>query len=155
MWTACWVTWYQSKEIFGMKTKAGKKKKKKEKREERRRKGIKARLEHCEKQKRGDVLKAIYNRKIFFFFFFTAWTEWGGSCQRNCKSWWRWQKKEKDLKPLQNAKTRRTPWEQKFELLLCELHRTQVALSSSIHRSAQVLTMEAEQEKWINSPHCD
>ena len=45
-------------------------------------------------------------------------------------------KKEKDLKPLQNTKTRRTTREQKFKRLVRELHRTQVALSSSTHRSA-------------------
>lgn len=35
--------------------------------------------------------------------------------------------KKKDLKPLQNTKTRRKSWEQKFKLILYELHRTEVA----------------------------
>lgn len=142
IWTAYWVIWCHCKETFGMKTK------RKKKGGEMRRKGKKRDLSKVrmlwKAEQRGDVLKVVYNRKIFYNL-----NRMVRKLPKKLQKMVTMTKRKRErFKASSNTKTRRTTWERKFKLVLYKLHGTKVAafFLLSIYQ-CKFWQWEAEQKK--------
>lgn len=84
IWTAYWVIWCHCKETFGMKTKW-----KKKRNEKKAKKKDQSRVRMLWKaQQRGDVLRVVYNRTIFYNS-----NRMVRKLPQKLKRWWQWRKK--------------------------------------------------------------